>query len=111
MLRREWPFCAAPARTSHAVRTEITLNTLMWRYRDEAIRISHIRVVRPTATLGRNSGYIFIGVLDIAGFAVDAVLGVDHKFWRAGLLHPFIDTGRAITRRGASEYVMLRCFL
>jgi hypothetical protein len=45
-----------------------------------APRSSHIRIVRASTAFGRNPGDVFIGVLDIAGFAVDAVLGVDHKF-------------------------------
>ncbi len=37
----------------------------------------HIRVVRPAAALGRGPDDVLRRVLDVAGFAVDAVLGVD----------------------------------
>ena len=39
----------------------------------------HIRIVRPTSALGRDPLYVFGRVLDIASFAVDAVLRVDDK--------------------------------
>jgi hypothetical protein len=56
----------------------------MWRYRDEgALRKSHIRVIWAAATLRRNPGDVLIGVLDVTGFAVDAILGVDHELWAA----------------------------
>jgi hypothetical protein len=40
---------------------------------------SHIRIVRPAATFGRNPGDVLIGILDVAGFAVNAILRVDHE--------------------------------
>jgi hypothetical protein len=52
-----------------------------------------------------------VGVFDITGFAVDAVLGVDHELGRTSLLYPLIDAGRAIPGRGPSEYVVLGFFL
>jgi len=72
---------------------------------------SHIRVIWPPAALGRNPGDVLIGVFDIAGFAVDAVLGVDHEPGRTRLLYPLIDAGRAIPGRGPSEYIVLGFFL
>src|SRR5512135_1303052 len=94
------------------VRTKITLNSPMWRYRDGGIRHkSHICVIRPTATLGRNPGDVLVRVLDVAGFTVDAVLRVDDEFRRARLLYPFIYAGRTITRRGASKYIVFGLFL
>ena len=43
-----------------------------------AVRL-HRCVVRPPAALGRRPVNILGGVLDVAGFAMDAVLRVDHK--------------------------------
>ena len=37
----------------------------------------HRLVIRPAAALWRNPGNVAVGVLDVAGFAMDAVLGVD----------------------------------
>src|SRR3984893_18143372 len=54
---------------------------------------SHIRVIRPAATLGRNPGDVLIRVLDVASFTVDAVLRVDHEAGRARLLHPLVKAG------------------
>ena len=36
------------------------------------------------------------GVLDVAGFAVNAIGGVDAEHWLAGFLGDFIDAGGAI---------------
>ena len=44
---------------------------------------SHIRIVRPAAALGRHPGDVLVRVLDVAGFAVDAVLRVDDEFGAA----------------------------
>jgi hypothetical protein len=90
----------------------ISLKVLMWRYRDrDALRKSHIRIIGATAPFGRNPGNILIGILDVTGFAVDAILRVDHEFWCGPFLNPFVDTGWAVTRRGARENVMLGFFL
>src|SRR5438105_11044169 len=58
---------------------------------------SHGLVVGSAAAFRWNPGNIAVGILHVAGFAVDAVLGVDHEFGTTSLLHPFIDTGRTIT--------------
>src|SRR5665213_209234 len=69
---------------------------------------SHIRVIRPAAAFGRNPGNVLIRVLDIAGFAVDAVLRVDDEFRLAALLYPLIYAGRAITLGGPAIDIVLR---
>src|SRR5882724_13311397 len=56
----------------------------------------HRLVIGPAAALRRNPGNIAVRVLHVAGFAVDAVLGVDLEARTGSLLDPFIDTGRAI---------------
>src|SRR5215204_2031982 len=73
--------------------------------------ISHIHVVRPAAALGRNPVDVLVRVLDVAGFAVDAVLGVDLVAYAARVLDPFVDPGRAVALRGAAEHVVLGAFL
>src|ERR1700722_12868277 len=57
---------------------------------------SHIRIIRPAAALWRHPGDVLVRVFDVAGFAVDAILRVDHVAWLAALLDPFIDASRAI---------------
>ena len=61
---------------------------------------SHIRIVRPAAALGRNPGNILIRVLDIAGFAVDAVLRVDLQPRFAVFAHDFVNAGRSVALLG-----------
>ena len=57
-----------------------SLKTSMWQHRGRnRPPPSHIRVVRPAAAFGRNPGDVLIRVLDVAGFAVDAILRVDHE--------------------------------
>src|SRR5260370_30937408 len=56
----------------------------------------HRLVIGPTATLRRNPGNVAIRVLDVAGFAMDAILGVDLVTRPGRLLDPFIDAGRTI---------------
>src|SRR5690349_7108225 len=72
-----------------------------------AIRRSHIWIIRPAAAFGRHPGDVLVGVFDIAGFTVDAVLRVDHKAWLAGFLDPFINGSRAVTRRRSGIDVVL----
>src|SRR6266702_7820925 len=67
---------------------------------------SHGLVVRPTAALRRNPGDVAVGVLHVAGFAVDAILGVDLESRTGGLLDPLIDAGRAIAIRRTGKDVM-----
>src|SRR5437764_1090278 len=43
-------------------------------------RTSHIRVIRAAPAFRGNPGDVPVGVLDIAGFAMNAILGVDHVF-------------------------------
>src|SRR5262245_22086610 len=94
------------------VPSAISLTGLVWRHRDRwSATKSHVRVVGSSATFGRNPGYILVRVLDIARFAVDAVLRIDDEFWGTRFLNPFIDPGGAITRRRACEYVMFGFFL
>jgi hypothetical protein len=52
-----------------------------------------------------------VGVLDVAGFAVDAILRIDHELRSARFLHPLINARRAITGRRACKYVVLGRFL
>src|SRR3546814_253504 len=62
----------------------------------------HIRIVRTTAALRRDPVDVLIGVLDVAGLAVDAVLRIDLELHRPiVLLKPFIDPRRAIAGRRA----------
>src|SRR5262245_66006366 len=68
---------------------------------------SHVRIARPAPALGGNPGDVLIRVLDIAGLAVNAVLRVDHVAGPTPLLHPFIDTGRAIARRRTTVDIVL----
>src|ERR1700722_7892271 len=57
---------------------------------------SHCLVIRPAAALRRNPGDVAVRVLDVAGFAMDAILGVDLVTRPGRLLDPFIDASRAI---------------
>jgi|GEM_PF-3702554 len=41
----------------------------------------HVWVIRPFATLGRCPCYVFAGVFDVTGFAVNAVLRIDLEAW------------------------------
>src|SRR5687767_3754590 len=63
----------------------------------------HRLIVRPAPALGRNPGDIAVRILDVAGFAVDAVLGIDHELLLRALFHPFVDASRAIAVRRASK--------
>jgi hypothetical protein len=40
---------------------------------------SHCLVIRPAAALRWNPGNVAVRILDVTGFAVDAVLGIDHE--------------------------------
>src|SRR6266446_10702062 len=51
---------------------------------------SHGLVIGPAAAFRRNPGDVAVGILHVAGFAVDAILGVDDKAWPGRLLDPFI---------------------
>src|SRR5215471_7259003 len=80
----------------------------IWPHRGLLAAISlHIRVIGAAAPFGGNPRDVVVRILDVAGLAVDAVLGVDHKPEILPLSHPFIDSGRAITIRRAGIYVVL----
>src|SRR5262245_4835221 len=61
--------------------------------------LSHVRIVWPAAPFGGDPVDVLRRILDVAGLAVDAVLGVDHEprgaFVDADVL---VDTGRAVAR-------------
>src|SRR6185369_856991 len=92
---------------------------LLWPYRDRrryhpppphAIVVCaslHTLIVGPATALRRNPGNIAVWVLHVAGFAVDAVLGVDLEARACGLLDPFVHAGRAITVRRTGIDVVL----
>src|SRR6266852_267715 len=67
----------------------------------------HVGVIRSTAPFGGNPGDVLIRILDVAGFAVDAILRVDDKTWLPFLLKPFVDAGWTIARRWPAIAVML----
>src|SRR5829696_9995562 len=88
------------------------MKAVVWQDRGRGEPLSsHIWVIRTAAPLGRHPSDVLIRILDIAGFAVDAVLRVDDKARITALLHPFIDAGRTITRRRSAIDVMLGRFL
>jgi hypothetical protein len=64
---------------------------------------SHIRIIRSAAALGGGPVDVLLGVLDVAGFAMDAVLRVDDeaRVLARGFvaIDHFIDAGRAIEPR------------
>ena len=67
----------------------------------------HIRIVRPASAFRRNPLDVFGRVLDIASFAMDAVLGVDNKS-RVGTtclvrVNDFVDASWAVEARGFPE--------
>src|ERR1700721_1200648 len=68
---------------------------------------SHCLVVRPATALRWNPGDVAVGILDVAGFAVDAILGIDHEARARRFFHPLIDTGRAIAIGRAGIDVVL----
>src|SRR5579875_3482390 len=57
---------------------------------------SHIRVVGPAAAFGRHPDDVLIRILDVTGFAMHAILGVDDIFRGAAFLDPFVYARRAI---------------
>src|SRR5258706_14024612 len=69
---------------------------------------SHGLIIGPAAALRRNPGDVAVRILHVAGFAVDAILGVDDKARPGRLLDPFIDPVRAITLGRASIATVLR---
>src|SRR5471030_2395939 len=80
--RKNGPGCAPPP----------SMKAPMWQHRDRHAGGSlHIWVIRSAAAFRRNPGDVLIRVLDVAGFAVDAILRVDDELRAACLLDPFID--------------------
>src|SRR3974390_1589457 len=71
----------------------------------------HIRIIRPAAAFRRHPGDVLVRILDVAGFAVDAILSVDHELRRAALLYPFIHARRAVARGRAGKDVVLGALL
>src|SRR5262249_25791413 len=49
------------------------------RYGPSLAARSHIRIIRPAPALGRNPGDVLIGIFDVASFAMNAILRVDHE--------------------------------
>src|SRR5919198_2937462 len=97
---------------------------LLWRYRDRrryhpppthAIVVCtaslHTLVVRSATTLRWNPGDIAVRVFYIAGFAVNAVLGVDLEARTRGLLDPLVNACRAVTVRRTGIDIVLRRLL
>src|SRR4051812_45708044 len=61
-----------------------SLKAAVWQHRGrEELLSSHIWVVRTPASFGRHPNDVLIRVLDIASFAVDAVLRIDDVAQRA----------------------------
>src|SRR5205085_10587538 len=57
---------------------------------------SHRLIIRSATAFWRNPCDVAIGVLHVAGFAVDAILGVDDEARSGRFLDPLIDGGWAI---------------
>src|SRR5262245_36206934 len=67
----------------------------------------HPRVVRPAAALRHRPVDVLIGVLDVAGLAVYAVLRVDDEARKlAPLLDPLVDAGGTIAGGRTAVYVV-----
>ena len=64
----------------------------------------HVRVIRTAAALGRHPGDILRRILDVAGFAMDAILRVDLESRAAWLLDDFINARGTITLRGLTIF-------
>src|SRR4051812_44006778 len=71
----------------------------------------HIGIVRAPAPFGGNPADVVIRILDVAGFAVDAILRIDHKAGLPTVLDPFIDGRWTIARRWPAVAVQLRGLL
>ena len=79
--------------------------------RNTPARGLHIGIIRAPSAFRRNPGDVLVGVLDVAGFAVNAVLRVDDIFHVRAFPDPFIDAGGAIARRRAAINIVLGGFL
>src|SRR3984885_5856617 len=51
--------------------------------------LSHVRIIRSAAPLGRHPINVLIGVLDVTGFAMDTILRIDHVTRLSAFLDPF----------------------
>src|ERR1700712_579454 len=71
----------------------------------------HRLVVGSAAALRRNPGDVAVRVLYVAGFAVDAILGVDLETRAGGFLDPFVNAGRTVAVRRTGKNVVFRCLL
>src|SRR6202012_4565169 len=99
----------AKARTQLVAARKSTLRNN--RLRREAIRALshaarlHVGVVRASAAFGRRPHDVLRGILDVAGFAVDAVLGVDleARVLPLVVVEDLIDARRAIALRRLGE--------
>ena len=88
MSRKDWRFCDCAARRWRRIERQIA-----------CICRLHSNVVRAGAAFGRDPGDVAGRILDVAGFAVDAVLGVDAELPGAAGVDDFVNPGRAIARR------------
>ena len=68
---------------------------------------SHIRIIRSAAAFRRNPRDVLVRVFDIAGFAMDAVLPIDHEPGLTSLFHPFVHRSRTVARRWSGIDVVL----
>src|SRR5215831_17374740 len=69
------------------------------------------RIVRSAPALGHHPVDVLVRILNVARFAVDAVLSVDDVARPVRLLQPFVHARRAVAGRQASIYVVLGVFL
>src|SRR5688572_2524756 len=60
----------------------------------------HVRIVRSAATFGDHPLDVLLRVLDVAGLAVHAILGVDLEAGVAALRHEFVHPSRTVARLG-----------
>src|SRR4051812_17767723 len=60
----------------------------------------HIGIIRPSSALGNDPVDVLGRVLDVAGFAMNAILRVDLEARAGRLLDEFVDPGRAISLLG-----------
>src|SRR6185436_19491039 len=73
---------------------------------------SHVGVDGSLAALRRHPVDVLVGVLDVAGLAVHAILRVDYELRRRRpLLHPFVNRRRTVAAGGAGVDVMLGALL
>ena len=65
----------------------------------------HPRIIRPTAAFWRHPDDVLRRVFDVAGFAVDAVLGVDlQAVGVVFVFDEFVDTSGAVAGFGAGIF-------